>query len=278
VALLGETAEDVAEAQRELVRIGIDRPAAQSTAGPNAWTDGELVSFPTGTFADLEQVRRHRPVAVLDLRRGKSAGLAPGQGVRLRPDRGCGQHPDPRAAPSRGRGVGRRAVGALCQQLPGPPSRRPSWTRRGASWWPLTTASTTPRRSGSTWSVPTPDPRDAASRGRRRGADRAQPRRSRRRLHPRRAGVVYLLDQSASQAITGSLVVVGVISPDRRGDRSPGRQRQARRERHVRAGRDRRRRGRRQGLRGFPLFLAGALFRRSGLSGWDLVSRGSGTW
>ena len=69
VTLLGETPEDVAEAQRELVRIGIDRPAAQATGGPEDWTDGELASFPTGTFADLEQVRRHRPVVVLDVRR-----------------------------------------------------------------------------------------------------------------------------------------------------------------------------------------------------------------
>ena len=69
VTLLGETAADVAEAQRELVRIGIDRPAAQATGGPERWTKGELASFPTGTFADLEQVRRHRPVVVLDVRR-----------------------------------------------------------------------------------------------------------------------------------------------------------------------------------------------------------------
>lgn len=69
VTLLGETAEDVAEAQRELVRIGIDRPAAQATGGPEDWTTDELGSYRVGTFADLEQVRRHRPVVVLDVRR-----------------------------------------------------------------------------------------------------------------------------------------------------------------------------------------------------------------
>lgn len=69
VTLLGESAGDVAEAQRELVRIGIDRPAAQATGGPEDWTDQDLASFPTGTFADLEEVRRHRPVVVLDVRR-----------------------------------------------------------------------------------------------------------------------------------------------------------------------------------------------------------------
>ncbi|HYJ69778.1 MAG TPA: MBL fold metallo-hydrolase [Nocardioidaceae bacterium] len=69
VTLLGDTADEVAEAQRELVRIGIDRPAAQATGGPKDWTDDELASFPTGTFAELEQVRRHRPVVILDVRR-----------------------------------------------------------------------------------------------------------------------------------------------------------------------------------------------------------------
>ncbi|HEY0645626.1 MAG TPA: MBL fold metallo-hydrolase [Nocardioides sp.] len=69
LTLLGETAEDVAEAQRELVRIGIDRPAAHATGKPQDWTDGELSSFPTATFADLAQVRHHREVVILDVRR-----------------------------------------------------------------------------------------------------------------------------------------------------------------------------------------------------------------
>ncbi len=69
VTLLGESPEQVAEAQRELVRIGIDRPAAHATGGPQQWTTGELATFPTATFADLEQVRHHREVVVLDVRR-----------------------------------------------------------------------------------------------------------------------------------------------------------------------------------------------------------------
>ena len=69
VTLLGETAEDVAEAQRELVRIGIDRPAAHSTGGPEDWSDRELASYPTASFADLADVRHHREVVVLDVRR-----------------------------------------------------------------------------------------------------------------------------------------------------------------------------------------------------------------
>ena len=69
VTLLGETPDEVAEAQRELVRIGIDRPAAQATGKPGDWSDRELASFPTATFADLAQVRHHREVVILDVRR-----------------------------------------------------------------------------------------------------------------------------------------------------------------------------------------------------------------
>ena len=69
VTLLGETPEQVAEAQRELVRIGIDRPAAAATGRPEDWTDGPLGTLQRATFADLAQVRHHRPVTVLDVRR-----------------------------------------------------------------------------------------------------------------------------------------------------------------------------------------------------------------
>jgi hydroxyacylglutathione hydrolase len=69
LTLLGEAAEDVAQAQRELVRIGIDRPVAHATGGPAQWATGDLASFPTATFADLAQARHHRPVIVLDVRR-----------------------------------------------------------------------------------------------------------------------------------------------------------------------------------------------------------------
>ncbi|NUR70319.1 MAG: MBL fold metallo-hydrolase [Hamadaea sp.] len=70
VTLLGDTPEQVAKAQRELVRIGIDRPVAHATGDPRDWTD-EPVSYPRATFADLAQVRHHRPVIVLDVRRNQ---------------------------------------------------------------------------------------------------------------------------------------------------------------------------------------------------------------
>jgi glyoxylase-like metal-dependent hydrolase (beta-lactamase superfamily II)/rhodanese-related sulfurtransferase len=70
LTLLGETAPQVAEAQRELVRIGIERPAAHAVGGPADWAEpGERGTLPRATFADLAQVRHHRPVVVLDVRR-----------------------------------------------------------------------------------------------------------------------------------------------------------------------------------------------------------------
>ncbi|MGE5132387.1 MAG: MBL fold metallo-hydrolase [Gemmatimonadota bacterium] len=70
LTLLGETPRQVAEAQRELVRIGIDRPAAAATGGPADWAGGQpLRSYGQADFAALAAVRHHRPVVVLDVRR-----------------------------------------------------------------------------------------------------------------------------------------------------------------------------------------------------------------
>lgn len=73
VTLLGETAEQVAEAQRELVRIGIDRPVAAASGDPAEWAGGR----PLGTYpvTDLEGLRHqlehhhHVRAVVLDVRR-----------------------------------------------------------------------------------------------------------------------------------------------------------------------------------------------------------------
>ena len=72
MTLLGDSSDQVAEAQRELVRIGIDRPAAAATGKPEEWVTGtghEVESYPTATFGALAQVRHHREVTVLDVRR-----------------------------------------------------------------------------------------------------------------------------------------------------------------------------------------------------------------
>ncbi|WP_153504523.1 MBL fold metallo-hydrolase [Cumulibacter manganitolerans] len=69
LTLLGDSPEQVAEAQRELVRIGIDRLAGAATGSPADWSDADPGTFERAEFADLAQVRHHRPVAVLDVRR-----------------------------------------------------------------------------------------------------------------------------------------------------------------------------------------------------------------
>jgi len=70
LTLLGRRPEQVAEAQRELVRIGIDRPAAAATGSPGDWAGGRaLRSYPVADFAGLEAVRHHRRVVILDVRR-----------------------------------------------------------------------------------------------------------------------------------------------------------------------------------------------------------------
>ncbi|MFI9024702.1 rhodanese-like domain-containing protein [Streptomyces sp. NPDC053560] len=73
VTLLAETPEQIADAQRELVRVGIDRPAAAATGTPERWVrDGEQPrSFPRATFADLAAVpeKERRDLVVLDVRR-----------------------------------------------------------------------------------------------------------------------------------------------------------------------------------------------------------------
>ena len=62
-------AEQVADAQRELVRIGIDQLAGAATGSPQEWTTKDLGSFDRAVFDDLAQVRHHRPVTVMDVRR-----------------------------------------------------------------------------------------------------------------------------------------------------------------------------------------------------------------
>jgi hydroxyacylglutathione hydrolase len=69
VTLLGHNAQQVSDAQRELARIGIDRPTAAADGRPEDWAAGQpLRSYPVARFADLEAVRHHRPVVMLDVR------------------------------------------------------------------------------------------------------------------------------------------------------------------------------------------------------------------
>ncbi|MET7511255.1 MBL fold metallo-hydrolase [Streptomyces albidoflavus] len=68
VTLLAESPGQLAEAQRELVRVGIDRPAAAATGSPADWLPPGTApaSFRRATFTELAG---ERPAAVLDVRR-----------------------------------------------------------------------------------------------------------------------------------------------------------------------------------------------------------------
>ena len=70
VTLVGDTAEEVAEAQRQMVRIGIDRPAGGAHGGPESFgRGGEIRSYRTATFDELAAERERDEVVVLDVRR-----------------------------------------------------------------------------------------------------------------------------------------------------------------------------------------------------------------
>jgi glyoxylase-like metal-dependent hydrolase (beta-lactamase superfamily II)/rhodanese-related sulfurtransferase len=72
VTLLGESVEQVAQMQRDLVRIGIERPTAHAVGSPEQWAldRGDITSFRRVGFAELSAAQRDNPdLLVLDLRR-----------------------------------------------------------------------------------------------------------------------------------------------------------------------------------------------------------------
>lgn len=70
LTLIGETPEQVAEARRELVRIGVDQIAGASIGDIDALADGRpLRSYPVTDFTGLAKAREQGPVQVLDTRR-----------------------------------------------------------------------------------------------------------------------------------------------------------------------------------------------------------------
>ncbi len=80
VTLLGETPEDVAEAQRDMARIGLERPATMATGKAEDWAGADpLGSFPVATFVDLADAfadeNSERPV-VLDVRRDQEYAVS----------------------------------------------------------------------------------------------------------------------------------------------------------------------------------------------------------
>ena len=82
ITLLADSQDDIVEAQRQLVRIGIDRPAGAASSGLDHWAgDAERRSYPVATFAELNNDPDNDPdddpdddpevarTAILDVRR-----------------------------------------------------------------------------------------------------------------------------------------------------------------------------------------------------------------
>ena len=69
VTLIGDSAEQVAEARRQLVRIGIDHLAGAALGDPVVLADGRHSSYPAMKFAELSEVYGSEGVTVLDVRR-----------------------------------------------------------------------------------------------------------------------------------------------------------------------------------------------------------------
>ena len=72
LTLLGESAEQVEDAQRQLVRIGIDRPEAAAVGSPASLVEDEAIeldSYERVCFADLAADEERTAFTVLDVRR-----------------------------------------------------------------------------------------------------------------------------------------------------------------------------------------------------------------
>ncbi|WP_308259589.1 rhodanese-like domain-containing protein [Pseudonocardia sp. H11422] len=82
LTLVGETSQQVADAQRQLVRIGIDRPDGAALGTPAELAgSGELRRYPVASFEDLLTARTDGSgVVVLDVRHDdeRAAGAIPG--------------------------------------------------------------------------------------------------------------------------------------------------------------------------------------------------------
>jgi rhodanese-related sulfurtransferase len=70
VTLLAASVDQLAAAQRELLRIGVDQIDAATVGDPLEWAAPTgLATYPLADFATLARVRAQRPVLVLDVRR-----------------------------------------------------------------------------------------------------------------------------------------------------------------------------------------------------------------
>lgn len=88
ITLLGADVDEVQAMQRELVRIGIDRPAAFATGTPSEWTSAgaPLSSYPRVTHVDMAAALAADPeLPMLDLRRKSETDDGFVRGAKLVP-------------------------------------------------------------------------------------------------------------------------------------------------------------------------------------------------
>lgn len=74
LTLIGESSDQIAAAQRELVRIGVDDITGAAVGDPRDWTAHAVRSYRVATFEDLAQAMDAGDVAVLDVRQTPEFG------------------------------------------------------------------------------------------------------------------------------------------------------------------------------------------------------------
>ncbi|MEX0868331.1 MAG: MBL fold metallo-hydrolase [Nitriliruptoraceae bacterium] len=87
VTLVGDTPDEVAEAQRQLVRVGIDRPAARAVGGVDAYGAGQpRGDYRVASWEELVATSHEGDIHVLDVRRNDErarGGLAGSQHIPI---------------------------------------------------------------------------------------------------------------------------------------------------------------------------------------------------
>lgn len=129
ITLLGDSEQQVADAQRELARIGIDRPAAAATA---ARAVGRRRRLPTvhPHHGVLRRPRRRPRRQLRPARRRRGARRTHDERMAYRAHRRRDPHPAARPATPARRRTGRHGVGALRLRLPGSDRQQPAATSR----------------------------------------------------------------------------------------------------------------------------------------------------
>lgn len=74
LTLIGESPDQIAEARREVVRIGVDDIAGAAIGDPREWTAHAVRSYRVATFEDLAEALDVADIAVLDVRQASEFG------------------------------------------------------------------------------------------------------------------------------------------------------------------------------------------------------------